>query len=369
MIRRPHFREGRFLTWSGLAGLGATLLTTASLSAAPLAPTTAPTTATVTILDPAGTRLVAPTAQVEKLGSGFSWVEGPLWVSRGHYLLFSDVPKNRIHRWSRQKGMELFLEPAGGAGKLNGFREVGSNGLKPGAPGFLLMADQGNRGIAELNLTTRHKRLIVDRFQGKRFNSPNDVIVGPGGSIWFTDPPYGLEGIDTSPLKEQPANGVYRLAPNGRVTLVEAELRFPNGIAFSPDGLTLYVSNSDPKRAVIMAYSLSASGKMSGRRLFADMTASAGKLPGLPDGMVVDERGDLFATGPGGVHIFDPAGRELGRISTGAAISNCTFGGADGRTLFMTSSDSVYAVRTKVRGTPARTPVLPSSPWIFPHER
>ena len=200
MIRRPHFREGRLLTLSGLAALGATLLTTASLSAAPLAPTTAPTTATVTILDPAGTRLVAPTAQVEKLGSGFSWVEGPLWVSRGHYLLFSDVLKNRIHRWSRQKGMELFLEPAGGAGKLNGFREVGSNGLKPGAPGFLLMADQGNRGIAELNLTTRHKRLIVDRFQGKRFNRRNaqearvDFVLGEfywkveaGEKVWAED--------------------------------------------------------------------------------------------------------------------------------------------------------------------------------------
>jgi gluconolactonase len=314
--------------------------------------------ATAVLLSSGGEKIIARAAQVEQLGAGFTWVEGPLWVRRGQFLLFSDVPKNRIYRWSLQKGMELFLEPSGGAGALKGFREPGSNGLKAGRPGSLLMADQGNRGIAELDLTTKRKRLIVERFAGKRFNSPNDLIVGPGGAIWFTDPPYGLEGINDSPLKEQRANGVYRLDPGGRVTLVEAELRFPNGIGFSPNGRRLYVSNSDPKRAVILAYDLSRSGALSGRRVFADMSAFAGKLPGLPDGMAVDERGDLFATGPGGVHIFNPAGRELGRISTGAAISNCTFGGADGRTLFMTSTNAVYALRTKVRGAPTRLPSL-----------
>lgn len=341
--------------------LASALLIASPLFASPIPPTdrqSEPAQATTVTLNSGGDTVIDSAAKVKQLGAGFSWVEGPLWVRRGQFLLFSDVPKNRIHRWSPEKGMELFLEPSGGTGELKGFREPGSNGLKAGRPGFLLMADQGNRGIAELNLATKRKRLIAGRYAGKRFNSPNDLIVGPGGAIWFTDPPYGLAGIDDSPLKEQRANGVYRVDPGGRVTLVEAELRFPNGIGFSPDGRTLYVSNSDPKRAVILAYDLSPSGTLSRRHVFADMTALAGKLPGLPDGMVVDERGDLFATGPGGVHIFDPAGRELGRISTGAAISNCTFGGADGRTLFMTSTNAVYAVQTRVRGAPARLPAF-----------
>jgi gluconolactonase len=185
--------------------------------------------------------------------------------------------------------------------------------------------------------------------------------VGPDGSIWFTDPPYGLEGIDASPLKEQPVNGVYRFTPDGRIALVESGLRFPNGIAFSPDGATLYVSNSDPNRAVILAYDVDADGALSRRRVFSDMTARAGKgLPGLPDGMAVDERGNLWATGPGGVHIFRPDGRELGVISTGAAISNCTFGGSDGRTLFMTSGNTVAAIQTRVRGAPLHLPRIAS---------
>ena len=196
-------------------------------------------------------------------------------------------------------------------------------------------------------------------FGGKRLNSPNDLAVGPDGAIWFTDPPYGLEGVDESPLKEQSANRVYRLAPDGEVTAVESDLHFPNGIAFSPDGRTLYVSNSDPKKAVIVAFDVSPGGRVSHRRVFADMTALAAKgLPGLPDGMSVDERGNLWATGPGGVHVLTPQGRELGLISTGVAISNCTFGGQDGRTLFMTSTHAIAGLQTNVRGAPARLPKL-----------
>ena len=299
-----------------------------------------------------------PRAKVETLAEGFSWSEGPVWISEGGYLLFSDVPNNRIHRWTKTGGATLFLHPSGGSDG-EGFREPGSNGLKPGGPGFILVADQGNRAIARLDLRTKAKRLLASRFGGKRFNSPNDLAIARDGAIWFTDPPYGLEGIDGSPLKEQPVNGVYRLGTDGRIALVEAELRYPNGIAFSPDGRTLYVSNSDPARPVILAYDMAASGAVSRRRVFADMTAlAARRLPGLPDGIAVDERGNLWATGPGGVRVFRPDGRELGLISTGAAISNCTFGGSDGRTLFMTSGSMLAAVRTKVRGAPQRLPRL-----------
>ena len=300
--------------------------------------------------------LLPSPARVEILARGFGWSEGPIWIGEGGYLLFSDVPANRIHRWTAKDGATLFLHPSGGTIKT-GFREPGANGLKPGGPGAILLADQGNRAIASLDLRTKAKRFLASRFEGKKFNSPNDLVVGPDGSIWFTDPPYGLDGIDASPLREQPVNGVYRLKPDGRVTLVESGLRFPNGIVFSPDGGTLYVSNSDPARAVILAFDVGANGTLSRRRVFSDMTALARNgQPGLPDGMTVDERGNLWATGPGGVHIFRPDGRELGLISTGAAISNCTFGGSDGRTLYMTSGNMLAAIRTKVRGAPHRLP-------------
>jgi gluconolactonase len=297
--------------------------------------------------------LVPTGASVEVLAEGFQWAEGPVWVPDGAYLLLSDVPRNRIYRWAPgDRAAAVFMEPSGGT-VTAGFREPGSNGLQLGGPDTLLVADQGNRRIAIIGLRSKVSHTIADRYRGKRFNSPNDLTPGPNGTIWFTDPPYGLEGLDASPLKEQPVNGVYRLADN-KVTLVEAGLRFPNGIALSPDGRTLYVSNSDPQRAVILAFDLSPSAKPSNRRVFADMTARAAKgLPGLPDGMCVDERGDLWATGPGGIHVFAPDGRELGLVSTGAAVSNCTFGGPDGRTLFMTSTHVLAALRTSVRGAPA----------------
>ena len=301
--------------------------------------------------------LVPPGSKAVAIAHGLKWSEGPVWIPDG-YLLFSDVPNNRIYRWSAGAEASIFLEPSGGT-VTEGFREPGSNGLKRGPAGSIIMADQGNRGVALLDLKTHAKRPLVGRFAGRRLNSPNDVAVGPDGSIWFTDPPYGLEGIDASPLKEQDANGVYRLAPNGQVTRVESSLSFPNGLAFAPDGRTLYVSNSDPKNPVIMAYALSREGRIQSRRVFADFSAAAaaGK-PGLPDGMTVDERGNIWATAPGGVHVLAPDGRELGVILHEKAISNCAFGGPDDRTLFMTASDEVLSLRTNVRGAPIRMPKI-----------
>jgi gluconolactonase len=280
-----------------------------------------------------------------------------VWVANGGFLLFSDVPANRMYRWSPAASKAtIFLEPSGAA-QTTGLREPGSNGLKAGPAGSILVADSGDRAVVLLDLATKVKRVLADRFEGKHLNSPNDIAVGPDGAIWFTDPPYGLEGIDDSPLKEQAANRVYRLAPDGTLTAVESQLRFPNGIAFSPDGRTLYVSNSDPKNAVILAWDVSPAGKLSRRRIFADMNALATKgLPGLPDGMCIDARGDLWASGPGGMHVLSPAGKELGLISTGVAMSNCTFEGPDGRTIYMTSTHQLVALQTNVRGGPIRLP-------------
>jgi gluconolactonase len=313
-----------------------------------------PMTATVQRAAPALDALIPREAKVEKIAEGFTWSEGPVWVREGGYLLFSDVPENKMYRWRPGEGATLFLQPSGYAGSdLSPFREAGSNGLEAGPPGSntILVADSGSRAVARLDLATKHKQFLIERYEGKRFNSPNDLVRGPDGAIWFTDPPYGLKNLDASPVKELKVNGVYRLTRAGTVTLVEGGLTFPNGIALSPDARTLYVSNSDPKHAVILAYRLSPTGAVLSRRVFKDMTAPAAKgLPGLPDGMSIDARGNLWASGPGGLYIFTPDGRELGHVDAGTAISNCAFGGPDGKTLFMTAGHEILRLRTNVKG-------------------
>ena len=329
------------------------------LAAAATPPPPASPAASIKAESPAFRELVPANASIRVIADGITWAEGPVWVREG-YLLFSDPPKNRMYRWAPgDKNASIFLEPSGAA-DTKGLREPGSNGIKPGGPGRVLFADSGDRAVALLDLRAKAKHLLVERYQGKRLNSPNDLAVAPDGAIWFTDPPYGLDGIENSPLKEQSTDRVYRLGPDGSLTAEEEKLKFPNGIAFSPDGRTFYVSNSDPKNAVIIAWDVSPSGKLSRRRVFADMNALAAKgLPGLPDGMCIDERGDLWASSPGGIHILSPQGRELGLISRDVAISNCAFGGPDGRTIFMSSNHEVLALHTNVRGAPIRLPKLP----------
>jgi gluconolactonase len=300
---------------------------------------------------PALAALIPPETPVEKLAQGFTWSEGPVWIKEGGYLLFSDVPANRMYRWSEADGLSVFLEPSGYDGEEPWlFREPGSNGLIPGPPGTILMADHGNRAVARLDLATRRKTFLATHYQGKRFNSPNDLVCGPDGSIWFTDPPYGLQGLNESPSKEQPVNGVYRLHPDGGIDLVIDDMTFPNGILLSPDARTLYVANSDRERPVVLAFALDAGGGIADQQVLADFTPlTPHSLPGLPDGMAIDVAGNLFVTGPGGVHIFSAGGAHLGRIDTGAAVANCAFG-EDGRTLFLASSDILARVRTRTRG-------------------
>ena len=300
-------------------------------------------------------RLIAAGTAIEKLADGFRWSEGPVWIPQGSYLLLSDVPANKMYRWSEQDGLSVFLDPSGYAGSDKGiFREPGSNGLIRGDGNTILLADHGNRAVARLDLGTRSKSFLATHFGGKRFNSPNDLVRASGNSIYFTDPPYGLEGLNQSPHKELSFNGVYRLLPSGEVELVDDRLTFPNGIILSPDERILYVAVSDPAAAHIYAYSLDGDGRPTNRRLFADMTELArGGLPGLPDGMAIDVEGNLYATGPGGVHIFSPGGDRLGRIDTGTAVANCAFG-EDGKTLFLASNHFLARLRTKVAGLGTR---------------
>jgi gluconolactonase len=298
--------------------------------------------------------LIDPGAPLEKLAEGFRWSEGPVWIGAGGrngYLLFSDVPANRMYRWSAEGGLTVFMDPSGHPGPdTSAFREPGTNGLIRGPGNTIYAADHGSRAIVRIDLATREKIVMADRYQGRRFSSPNDLVLDGHGAIWFTDPPYGLAGMNESPLKEQPVNGVYRRGADDMVRLIDGELSFPNGIILSPDQGTLYVANSDPRRAIIMAYSLDGYGRVTSRRVFADMTAEvAPERPGLPDGMAIDRAGNLFATGPGGVHVFAPDGNLLGRISTGTGIANCKFG-EDGQTLFLTSNNMLVRVRTRTTG-------------------
>jgi gluconolactonase len=295
--------------------------------------------------------LVAPGTRIEKLHEGYQWTEGPVWVPNGRYWLFSDVPGNTMYRWSEKEGSSVFLKPSGYTGSdTTIFREPGSNGLIPGPGNTILLADHGNRAVAQLDLATKKKSFLATEYEGKRFNSPNDLVRARDGTIYFTDPPYGLAGLDDSPHKEQKVNGVYRLDPNGKVSLIEPGLTFPNGVILSPDERRLYVTVSDPKRAVVMVYDRAPDGGISNGRVFADMTALVSDAnPGLPDGMAIDAAGNLFSTGPGGIHVLAPDGRELGLIRTGTAIANCAFG-EDGHTLFLASNHFVARMRTKTKG-------------------
>jgi gluconolactonase len=306
---------------------------------------------------PAMEPLLATDAVIERLTEDtFRWSEGPVWVPGGDYLLFSDVPENRVWKWSEASGLEEFLHPSAlSDGRPANPSGPGSNGLALTASGTLLAADHGSRSLISVNLASRQKALVLGAFEGKRFNSPNDLVISRTrwpGTIFFTDPPYGLKGQDDSPLRELPSNGVYRLDPSGSVDLLADSLGRPNGIALSPDERTLYVANSEKEHAVWMAYDLDARGQVSGPgRLFASAQqwADAGDR-GLPDGMAVDQDGNVWATGPGGVFVIDPQGAILGRIRTGSAVANCAFGGTDGSMLYMTSAAFLARVATLSRG-------------------
>jgi gluconolactonase len=299
--------------------------------------------------------VIASDARVEKLADGFTWAEGPAWIKSGQYLLFTDVPENTMYRWSQSGGKSVFLKPSGYSGPpLAGLREAGANGLLAEPKDTVLLADSGSRLIARLDLRTKRKQTLADRFENKRFNSPNDIARKRDGTVFFTDPPYGLKDLNASSLKEQEFNGVYRLDLDGTVHVIDDSLTFPNGIALSPDEKTLYVANSDPKRPIWMAYTLSEDGSASVKRVFADASDLVAQgAPGMPDGMKIADNGYLFATGPGGVLVFTPAGVRLGRIETGAAIANCAFGD-DGRTLYMTSSHMLARVRLLIGVTTER---------------
>jgi gluconolactonase len=316
--------------------------------AQPSAPSSSP--ATIVRLDPRLDKLLSTSAAVQKLADGFAWVEGPVWDRKAGALLFSDIPNNVIQKWKEGDGVTEFLRPSGysGSAPFTG-REPGSNGLTFDKQGRLVMCQHGDRRIARLDAPGRIT-MLVDRYDGKRLNSPNDLVYKSNGDLYFTDPAYGLPKTFDDPQRELPFTGVYRLAANGTVTLLTRELKAPNGIAFSPDEKTLYVAQSWPEDPVIMAYPVKDDGTIGGGRVLINESQEqkTGK-PGLPDGMKVDQQGNLWATGPGGVWILTSDGTPLGRIETGVATANLAWGD-DGSMLYITANKALLRVKTMTKG-------------------
>ncbi len=298
--------------------------------------------------DPAFDRLVAKEAVVEKLGEGYRWSEGPVWYQNS--VVFSDVPGNIAYQWKEgDKAPKVFLQPSGGEVPVGTSREPGSNGLAVDAQGRLLLCQHGARRIARYENGTF--TTLVDRYEGKRFHSPNDLVVRKSGQIFFTDPPYGLEGINESPLKEQAVNGVYRLDPDGKVALLIKDLSYPNGITLSPDEKVLYVAISDSAHPRVMAYDVQPDATVANGRIFFDPKNTPElKGPGGFDGLKTDREGNVWTTGPGGVLVISAQGKLLGRINTGVPTANCGWGGEDGSTLYITANNELVRVKTLTRG-------------------
>ncbi len=325
-----------------------------ALAQAPQPPRTHPTKGKIHRLDPRLDAILAPDAAIEVVASGFAWCEGPVWASKRRGwdfdgLLLSDIPRNMVWKWDpRNAGLTPFLKPSGYTGVVDYGAEPGSNGLTLDPEGRLVLFQHGDRRVARLE-RDGGMRTLVDNYQGKRLNSPNDGAYHSSGALYFTDPPYGLPNREKDPRRELDFFGVYRLAKDGALTLLTREMTRPNGLAFSADEKTLYVANSDPDKAIWMSFPVNGDGTVGKGRVLADVTDRVKELPGLPDGLKVDERGNVFATGPGGVYIFAPDGKLLGRIETFERTSNCAWGD-DGSTLYMTTDMFLTRIKTKTRG-------------------
>lgn len=280
--------------------------------------------------------VLAPGATVEKVVGGLQFTEGPLWVDGA--LLFSDIPANVIYRWAPgAAGVEVWRKPSGN-----------SNGLTLDTEGHLLACEHGNRRVSRTE-TDGTITTLAERYEGKRLNSPNDIVVRSDGSVYFTDPPYGLPNMREG--KELAFSGVYLLRPDGTLVLLDDSLPLPNGLAFSPDEKVLYVDDSG--LGIIRAYDVQPDGTLSNARVFAELK-QPGK-DGVPDGLKVDRQGNVFCTGPGGVWVFNPDGQKLGVIETPEVPSNLAWGGDDFKTLYITAQKGVYRVQVKTGGKGAGT--------------
>lgn len=297
--------------------------------------------------DPQIDLLVSPNAKIEVLSNGFIWTEGPLYIEEGDYWLFSDIPQNSIFKWDEKEGVKVYLNPSGYTGTVPRGGEPGSNALILDLQKRLVLCQHGDRRMARM-LAPLDKPVslfesIAGQYMGKKFNSPNDAIFDSKGNLYFTDPPYGLVKNADDPSKELPFQGVFKVKPNGEIKLITDKLARPNGIAFSPDEKILYVSNSEFP-ASWHSFELDEDGNILSQKVFYTPGDNEGK--GAPDGLKVDPHGNIWATGPGGLWIFSPDAKVLGRIRTGEATSNCAFN-KDFSVIFLTCDDYIMRVKLK----------------------
>lgn len=300
---------------------------------------------TIARMDPSVNELIPAGATIEKLAGGMGFTEGPLWMKAG-YLLFSDVTGNKIWKWTPGSDKaESYLEKSG-ADECAPGSYCGSNGLSLDSAGRVLICQHGRGQIVAIDETGK-QTVIVNKYQGKRLNSPNDMAWHSDGSLYFTDPPYGFPKQDDDPGKQLKFNGIYRREANGRLILVHQNMTRPNGLGFSPDYKTLYVANSDPKQKLWMKFAVNANGTLSDPKVFSDVTSET--TEGLPDGLKLDKKGNIYATGPGGVWIFNPAGQVIGKIQPTEVPANVGWGD-DGKTLYMTARTGLYRIKLAAEG-------------------
>jgi gluconolactonase len=306
-----------------------------------------PITADVSVVrnDSAIDSIVPASLKAERLAEGFLFTEGPVWVPDG-YLLFSDPNANTIYRWSDHDGLSVFRTKSGYTGlDIGEYGQPGSNGLALDREGRLTINEHGNHRVSRLEKTGA-LTVLADRFEGKRLNSPNDLVYRSDGSLYFTDPPFGLPKFSDDVRKELSFSGVFRLA-GGALQLVGRDLKGPNGLAFSPDEKYLYVGNWDEKNKVVMRYAVKPDGTLANGEVFFDMTSAPGE--DAIDGVKVDERGNVYVSGPGGLWILSPDGEHLGTIVTPEHPHNFAWGD-DGRSLYVTARSSLYRIRLNVAG-------------------
>ena len=295
--------------------------------------------------------IISANAKPEIIAEGFEWSEGPLWVEKHNMLLFSDVPMNTIYKWTEEKGKEVYLKPSGYTGAEPSLcKEPGSNGLTFDKNGHLVLCQHGDRRMARMDATLDKPEAkfitIADKYNGKRFSSPNDAVYNSAGELFFTDPPYGLQTQgDNDPKKETPFNGVYKIKTNGEVILLVDSITRPNGIAFMPGEKKLIIACSDPARPNWYIYDVNGDSLTNGK-IFYSAAEEAKTMKGLPDGFKVDKNGNIFASGPGGIYIFNSEGKKLGMIRLENPASNCALS-ADEKTLYITND--MYALRVKLR--------------------
>lgn len=294
--------------------------------------------------------IVLSNSMIEILADGFDWSEGPLWIENKKMLLFSDIPQNTIYKWTEEKGKEVYLKPSGYTDSAKRGGEMGSNALLLNKDGNLVMCQHGNRQMAMMDADIDSPKpmfkTIAGNYNGKKFNSPNDAVYRSNGDLFFTDPPYGLEKNMDDPLKEIPFQGVYKVNAAGDVKLLTDSITRPNGIAFMPGEKTLLIGNSDGDKPFIYAYDLDANDSLINPRIFCNATTFPVPEKGGFDGMKVDKNGNVFASGPGGICVFNKDGKLLGRITIPGRNSNCAFS-PDEKTLYITAD--MYLLRVKMR--------------------